>query len=116
MAQRLSEIGHNTYLKAVYCNLLATICDARLQGAYDPQTEEEAQLVSDLLHLLHAAIRYAGRSRYGNSGNMRIQYTLSYVNVLIRHCPQDKKEIDLQLGNGMKTSRSKEDFEKKEEE
>ena len=29
---------------------------------------------------------------------------------------EDKKEIDLQLGNGMKTSRSKEDFEKKEEE
>lgn len=93
-AKHLSEAGHSAYLKAVYYHLLATICDAKLQGAYDPQTEEEAQLVSELLHLLRAAMRYAGRSRQGSSGNMRIQYTLSYLNVLIRHRPQDKKEID----------------------
>ncbi len=93
-AKRLSETGHSAYLKAVYYDLLATICDAKLQGAYDPQTEEEAQLVSELLRLLRAAMRYADRTRQGSSGNMRIQYTLSYLNVLMRHRPQDKKEID----------------------
>ncbi len=128
-AERIINNAAKEAEKLIDENEIVTMANMRAQQIIDEANEEADLIVMEAkensFNIQSGALHYT-QSILGGLEEMysaMVEQESNYFGAVLeklradhKQIMEDKKEIDLQLGNGMKTSRSKEDFEKKEEE
>lgn len=82
------------YSKAMYYDMLAVYYDAKLNGAYDYETDEEQKLLYLLMDSQNQTIYHIKRTRQRSGRKLLIEALMSKVCVLVRSNPVKKREID----------------------
>lgn len=80
--------------KALYHEILATYYDAKLSGSYNVQTEEEKQILNQLIASINKSIRYISCSKNVYKNTYLAKFLLSKANVLMRSSPAKEVEIE----------------------
>ncbi len=128
-AERIINDAAKEAGKLIDENEIVNMANMRAQQIIDEATEEADMIIMEAkensFSIQSGALQYT-QSILGGLEEMysaMVEQESNYFEAVLeklradhKQIMEDKKEIDIQLGNGMKTSRSKEDFEKKEEE
>lgn len=98
LAEQTARESGNSFVQAVYYDMLAAFWDQVLGGAYRTRNEEEAQSLDRMLSAMDQTIRYARRGNEPECRQLLAEALLGKATVLIRSDPDKAGTIGRLLG------------------